>query len=95
MVSGPTRRWDVTRDAHGRTVGCWVEVPAQYALRTRTVLVAPASVDYEIVPAVYAHRQRKVMVRPTQVVHDTVPAVYETRQRKVLISPGSQHWARH
>lgn len=94
-VSAATRRWEVTTDAYGRTTGCWVDVPAQYAYQTRTVMVAPPSVDYEIVPAVYAHRQQKVMVRPTQVVHDTIPAVYETRQRKVLISPGSKHWARY
>ena len=94
LVSPATRRWDVTRDAWGRTVGCWVDVPAQYGYQSRRVEVSPASVDYETVPAVYTQRQRKVMVRPTQVVREEIPAVYATRQRQVLVSPGSQYWSR-
>lgn len=94
LVSAPGRRWEVTRDAHGRTTGCWVETPARYAHVQRTVEIAPASVSYETIPAVYTQRQRKVMVSATQVVHETIPATYETRQRHVLVKPASQHWAR-
>ncbi|AMJ59070.1 hypothetical protein [Bosea sp. PAMC 26642] len=94
MVSAGGRRWEVTRDAHGRTVGCWVETPARYAHVQRTVEISPASVSYETIPAVYTQRQRKVMVSATQVVHETIPATYETRQRQVLMTPASRHWAR-
>lgn len=94
LIAPATRRWDVTRDAWGNTVGCWVDVPAQYGYQSRRVEVSPASVEYEMVPAVYTQRQRKVMVRPTEVVREEIPAVYETRQRQVLVSPGSQYWSR-
>lgn len=94
LVSPATRRWEVTRDAWGNTVGCWVDVPAQYGYQSRRVEVSPATVEYETVPAVYTQRQRKVMVRPTQVVREEIPAVYATRQRQVLVSPGSQYWSR-
>lgn len=94
MISAPSRRWQVTRDAYGNTVGCWVEVPAQYGYQSRRVEVAPASVSYETVPAVYGQRPRKVMVRPTEVLREEIPAAYETRQRQVLVSPGSQYWSR-
>ncbi|WP_306227356.1 hypothetical protein [Bosea beijingensis] len=94
MISAATRRWEVTRDAYGNTVGCWVDVPARYGYQSRRVEVSPASIDYETVPAVYTQRQRQVMVRPTQVVRQDIPAVYETRQRQVMVSPGSQYWSR-
>lgn len=94
LVAAATRRWEVTRDAWGNTVGCWVDVPAQYGYQSRRVVVSPATVEYEMVPAVYTQRQRKVMVRPTEVVREEIPAVYETRQRQVLVSPGSQYWSR-
>lgn len=94
MVSPGGRRWEVTRDAYGRTTGCWVETPARYAHVQRSVEISPASVSYETIPAVYTQRQRKVMVSATQVVHEITPATYETRQRHVLVKPGSQHWAR-
>lgn len=94
LISPATRRWEVTRDAWGNTVGCWVDVPAQYGYQSRRVEVSPATVEYETVPAVYTQRQRKVMVRPTEVVREEIPAVYETRQRQVLVSPGSQYWSR-
>lgn len=95
QISPAGRRWEVTRDAYGKMVGCWVDVPAKYGYVQRTVQVSAASVAYEHVPAVYTQRQRKVMVRATQVVHHQIPAVYETRKRSVLVSPGSQHWARY
>ena len=94
LVSAGGKRWEVTRDAHGRTTGCWVVTPARYAHVQRTVEISPASVSYETIPAVYTQRQRKVMVSATQVVHETIPATYETRQRPVLVKPASQHWAR-
>ncbi|SEF63491.1 hypothetical protein [Bosea lathyri] len=94
LISGPTRRWEVTRDAYGNTSGCWVDVPAQYGYQSRRVEISAAFVEYETLPAVYTQRQRKVMVRPTYVEHHTIPAVYETRQRQVLVKQGSQYWAR-
>lgn len=94
LLSPGGKRWEVSRDAHGRLVGCWVETPAQYGYRQRTVEIAPASVAYEIVPPVYSHRHRRVMTTPTQIVRHTIPPVYETRHRKVLLKPASSHWAR-
>ncbi|RDJ20439.1 hypothetical protein DWF00_04540 [Bosea caraganae] len=92
MISPPTQRWEVSRDMFGNTVGCWVEVPAQYGYRQRTVEVSPPTVEYETVAAVYVPRQRQVMLRPTQVVRETIPPVYETVQRQVMVSPGASFW---
>lgn len=92
MISPPTKRWDVSRDAFGNVVGCWVDVPAQFGYRQRTVEVSPATVEYENVPAVYVPRQRQVMLRPTQVVRETIPPVYKTVERQELISPGAKYW---
>jgi hypothetical protein len=93
VIAPAGRRWEVSYDAHGNTVGCWVDVPARYGYQSRRVEVSPARIDYETIPAVYTQRQRQVMVRPTQVVREEIPAVYETRQRQVMVSPGSQHWS--
>jgi hypothetical protein len=94
LISPATRRWEISRDAYGQTTGCWVDVPAQYGYQQRTVEVAPASVDYDVIPAVYGQRSRRVMVSASRVEHETVPAEYATRQRQVLVSPGSQYWAK-
>lgn len=91
MLAPATRRWEVTRDANGETIGCWVDVPAQYGYQSRTVEMVAASVDYITIPAVYEDRQRKVMVRPTYVQREERPFGYGSRQ--VQASPGSQYWA--
>jgi len=91
MIAPATRRWEVTRDANGETIGCWVDVPAQYGYQSRTVEMVAASVDYITIPAVYEERQRKVMVRPTYVQREERPFGYAPRQ--VQASPGSQYWA--
>lgn len=64
MVSPPRKVWQVTRDAHGHKVGCWVVIPGQYAVHHRQVMVHPPRVVHQAVPAVYATHQRTVLVRP-------------------------------
>ncbi len=64
MVSPPRRVWQVTRDAHGHKVGCWVSIPGQYATYHRQVMVQPPRVVHQTVPAIYATHQRTVLVRP-------------------------------
>ncbi|WP_408056529.1 hypothetical protein [Tardiphaga alba] len=48
--------------------------PAQYrtVMVPKTVMVAPASVDYERIPAQYATQQRTVQVAPAQVYYQPV-----------------------
>ena len=42
VLMAPARNvWQVTRGADGRIVGCWVKVPARYAVRHRRVLEWP------------------------------------------------------
>lgn len=62
MVSPGGRTWQVTRDAHGRAVGCWVDVPPRYATRHRTVQVSAEQVVPVAVPAVYGTRSHTVQV---------------------------------
>lgn len=66
QIAPPRREWRVTVDAWGRKVGCWVEVPARYGLRERTVTLQPGSVvPYTTYPA-YGIRSRTVMVEPAR-----------------------------
>jgi hypothetical protein len=92
MVAPARRVWQVQRGPHGETVGCWVDIPAQYAVRHRQVVVREASVRHEVIPAEYAVRARKVMISPPQVAYDVIPAEYRTRHRQVVIRPPTQGW---
>lgn len=92
MVSPGGKRWQVTRDAYGNEVGCWVNTPPQYAVRHRTVQVRAASVHHAVIPAVTAVRARTVMTRPAQVHEEVIPAQYATRHHTVQVSPGYAAW---
>ena len=93
MVAPERKVWQVSIDAHGHKVGCWVTVPAQYATRHRQVVIREAQVVHETIPAVHAERHRRVLVRPATVEHEVIPAAYETRHRQVMVHPGSKAWA--
>lgn len=98
MVAPASKVWSVTRDHHGREIGCWVHKPAQYATRHRAVVVRPATVSYSIVPAEYRTFTQQVVVRPAQLIQRTIPAVYGTRNYTAMVSPGTTGWqpvARH
>jgi hypothetical protein len=92
MVSPASKVWQVTVDAHGRKVGCWVKVPAQYATQHRTVVVRPAGVVHDVIPAQYGVQARTVMTRPAQVHHQVIPAEYGVRHRTEMVSPGTASW---
>ena len=66
MVSPARKVWQVTRDAYGNTVGCWVTVPAQYAVQYRTVLVRPPQRLQHYQAAEYAVHHRAVLVQPAR-----------------------------
>jgi hypothetical protein len=93
MVSPAGRHWQVSKDAHGRTVGCWVNTPAQYTTRHRQVQVKAATTVYETVPAVHTTRSRTQLVSPSSVSYETVPAQYRTVSRQVMVKPASSAWA--
>jgi hypothetical protein len=92
MVSPARKEWQVTVDARGRKIGCWVKIPAQYATQHRTVVVRPASVVHDVIPAQYGVQARTVMVRPAQVHHQVIPAEYGVRHRTEMVSPGTASW---
>lgn len=92
MVAPASRRWQVTRDAYGREVGCWVDVPAQYGVQHRTVVVRPSAVAYDTIPEVTATRTRSVMTRPAQVHETVIPPTYSTQHQTVMTSPGGSYW---
>jgi hypothetical protein len=39
MIAPPRKVWQAGRDPYGRAIGCWVLLPAQYAVQHRTVMV--------------------------------------------------------
>jgi hypothetical protein len=92
MVSPARKEWQVTVDAHGRKIGCWVKIPAQYATQHRTVVVRPAGVVHDVIPAQYGVQARTVMTRPAQVHHQVIPAEYGVRHRTEMVSPGTASW---
>jgi hypothetical protein len=92
MVSPPRKEWQVTVDAHGRQIGCWVKIPAQYAVRHRTVVVQPAQIEHHTIPAVYETRAHKVEVRPQQVHHQVIPPQFATQHRTEMVAPASSSW---
>lgn len=53
LVSPARKVWEVKRDHHGNAVGCWVEIPAKYAVRHFKVQVRAEQVVHETLPAVY------------------------------------------
>jgi hypothetical protein len=92
MVAPARKEWQVKVDAHGRKIGCWVKIPAQYATQHKTVVVRPAGTVHDVIPAQYGMQARTVMVRPAQVHHQVIPAQYATRHRTEMVSPGSASW---
>jgi hypothetical protein len=92
MVSPARKEWQVTMDAHGRKIGCWVKIPAQFAVQHRTVVMRPAQVVHETIPAVYGTQARTVVVRPAQVHHQVIPAQYATRTRTEMVAPAQASW---
>ncbi len=92
MVAPARREWQVTVDAHGRKIGCWVTVPAQYAVQHRQVMVRAPQVIHETAPAEYGVQARKVMVRPAQVHHQVIPAEYATQHRVEMVAPATSSW---
>lgn len=64
LVSPARRVWQVTHDAYGRTIGCWVTVPARYALHHRQVMVRAPQTVRHYQPAQYAVQHRRVLVQP-------------------------------
>lgn len=86
------RHWQVSIDAYGRTIGCWVEVPPHYGVRQRTVEVRPAQTYYETIPAVTGTRIVTVMTRPSAIEVETIPARYETVAQEVEVQPASVGW---
>ena len=93
VLVAPARKvWQITRDAAGREIGCWVRVPARYELRHSTVLVRPQRTWLETLPPRYGMVPRQVTVRPSHVVHQVIPAVTRTETRTVVVQPGRDEW---
>ncbi|MDB5646903.1 hypothetical protein [Methylobacterium sp.] len=74
LVAPGGRVWQTRRDAYGELIGCWVDVPPQYSVRHRRVLVQPAQSIPETIPAEYASVRRRVLVQPAR--SGWVPAGY-------------------
>jgi hypothetical protein len=67
VVVAPARKvWQVTVDAHGRKVGCYVTIPAQYETRHRQVMVRAEQIVPVAIPAVYGSVARPVLLEPAR-----------------------------
>jgi hypothetical protein len=92
LVAPATRRWEVSTDAWGRTIGCWVDVPARYATRWRRVVTRPASVVEERIPPLYGVAHRTVLVRPARIHRRVIPPVLGTLARRIEVAPATASW---
>jgi hypothetical protein len=92
LVQPGGRVWTVRRDAYGQEIGCWEHTAPVYATQYHTVVVQPASAQYETIPAEYEDVTRTVMAQPGGVQREVVPAVYGTQSRQVMVQPGSVGW---
>jgi len=92
LVHPASRVWQVSRDAYGQEIGCWVNTPPVYATQYHIVVVQPASAEYETIPAEYQDVSRTVMVHPASVEHEVVPAVYGSQSHQVMVQPASAGW---
>lgn len=66
LVAPPRKVWQVRRGPYGEAVGCWVTLPAQYAVQHRSVMVRPPQVVQETTPGVYGVLHRKVLLQPAR-----------------------------
>lgn len=64
VVRPAGRVWSVTRDSHGRKIGCWVETPAEYATVSRRVQVRAAELVPYAQTTAYGYRSHPVLVEP-------------------------------
>lgn len=92
LVRPASRQWVLKRH-YGETIGCWVDTPAEYATRQRTVLLQPEHVVTDVVPAVTATRYRTEVVEPAGTVYRHLPARYGVRTHVEEVAPASAHWA--
>jgi hypothetical protein len=58
------RVWTVTRDAWGRKVGCWVDVPGEYTTVTRRVMVRGPEITPIAQNAVWGVASQRFLVEP-------------------------------
>lgn len=66
MVSPGGRVWQTRRGPYGELIGCWVNTPPQYTVRSRQVMVQPPQQIPETIPPEYASVQRRVLVQPAR-----------------------------
>lgn len=66
LVAPGGRVWQTKRDHYGQLVGCWVDIPPQFSVRHRRVLVEPGRAIPETIPAEYASVHRRVLVAPAR-----------------------------
>ncbi len=58
------RLWTVKRDAYGRKVGCWVDVPGEFTTVTRRVMVRGPVVTPIAQSTVWGLASQRVLVQP-------------------------------
>jgi len=83
---GPIERIDT---ATGEIM-CLVEVPAEYATITKTVMTKPATIREVEVPAEYVTVEKQVVVEPAHSVEVKVPAEYRTVEVRKLVTPAQE-----
>lgn len=75
LITPAHRAWRVTRDAHGRLVGCWVDVPAKTTYVRTQMVVAPSGIVESHTPAVFGTVQKTITLEPGAVGWAPIHAV--------------------
>ena len=58
------RIWTVKRDAFGRRIGCWIDVPGEYRTVTRRVMVRAPEITPVAQSAVWGVASQRVLLEP-------------------------------
>jgi hypothetical protein len=65
----------------------YIDVPAEYAARTKRVVVKPAIVQENVIPAEYKQMKKDVLKQKAGYKEEIIPAEYTTITRQVVKNP--------
>jgi hypothetical protein len=84
---GPVSDPDMPRVHVDRDILCLIDVPAEYRLETRRVLISPERTTRTTIPEEVRVRTREVIDQPEHEITREVPPIYSTVKERVVVQP--------
>ena len=92
QVVRPAQAVWVRKRWHGEAYMCRETRPAVHRVSHRRVMVAPPSVQAQVIPAKVRMVDQRVLVRPGTSQQYCQPPVYQWVDQRVLVRPGAEAW---